>query len=93
MNSNFDYPYRRFAIRAITKNGMEYWLTDDGMGCDDSNDFTDYDDKQLLVYIERAAAQSHVDGMKEYASERKLKLRVMRVWEYPDGTYYRWKKK
>lgn len=86
--SRFDPPYRRFAIRA-KKRGEESWLTDDGQGCDDSCDFTGWDAKRLVTYVDRDEAQSHAERMREYAHNRGFRLRVMSVWEYPGGVYER----
>lgn len=85
--ARFEPPYRRFAIRATTKCGRQSWLTDDGQGCDESCDFTDWDKKRLVAYVERAAAVSHAENMRNYAKARGLRLSVRAVWEYAGGVY------
>jgi hypothetical protein len=85
---SYEPPWRRFAIRAM-RRGEESWLTDDGEGCDESCDFTDWDAKRLVNYVEKESAQSHADNMREYARERGLRLRVVPVWETAPGLFVR----
>jgi hypothetical protein len=82
----FDPPYRRFAIR-LTKKGEVFWWTDDGTGCDDAQDYTDWDPKQLVTYVHRDEAVQRVSSLREFARDRGLSLCVVPVWEYPEGRY------
>lgn len=83
---SFSHPWRRFAIR-LMKHGEVTWWTDDGTGCDDAQDNTDWDSKRLVTYVTRAEAVSHVNSLREWAKASGLSLCVMLVWEYPGGVF------
>jgi hypothetical protein len=88
--SNFEPPYRRYAIRCLHRgDGHESWFTDDGTGCDEAIDYTAWDEERLVTFVDRADAQSFVDDRTYFAQERKMTLRVMVVWEYPGGRFER----
>lgn len=84
--SNFEPPYRRFAIR-LTKDGHATWWTDDGTGCDDAFDNTEWGCPGLVAYVTRDAAISHQEALRPWARARGLSLAVVLVWEYPGGMY------
>ena len=83
---NFGPPYRRFAIR-LMKVGEVSWWTDDGTGCAEAQDNTDWDPKRLVTYVHRDEAVRHAGALRGFARERRLSLRVIPVWEYPGGVY------
>lgn len=86
MSKELESPYRRFAIR-LTKAGEVTWWTDDGTGCDEAEDDTEWDPKQLVTFVTRDEAIGRVERLRPWARARGLSLRVMPVWEYPGGVY------
>ena len=86
MSKAFKPPYRRFAIR-FTKDGDVRWWTDDGTGCDDARDYTDWDPKLLVTHVDRSDAIREVEALRSFAKARGMTVAVVPVWEYPGGVY------
>ena len=86
MSKTFEPPYRRFAIR-FTKDGNVSWWTDDGTGCDDARDYTDWDPKRLVTHGDRDHAIREVEALRKFARARGMTVAVVPVWEYPGGTF------
>jgi hypothetical protein len=86
MSKTFEPPYRRFAIR-FTKDGNVSWWTDDGTGCDDARDYTEWDPKRLVVHVDRDDAIREVEALRKFARARGMTVAVVPVWEYPGGTF------
>lgn len=80
-------PYRRFAIRFRHKDGGVMWWTDDGTGCDDARDYTEWGTEPLVTYITRGEAIRSAEGMRNFAHARSMTVAVVPVWEYPDGVF------
>lgn len=69
MSKTFEPPYRRFAIR-FTKDGNVSWWTDDGTGCDDARDYTEWDPKRLVTHGDRDHAIREVEALRKFARAR-----------------------
>jgi hypothetical protein len=87
MQFKIEAPYRRYAIRARCKDGVKLWLTDDGLGCDESLDFTSWGAAKLVTHVERPPAIFQCEQWRKWARARGMNLRVVPVWEYPGGIY------
>lgn len=83
-----DPPWKRYAIR-MTAHGEETWLTDDGTGCDDALDFTEWGIYPPVVYVHKDEAKAHARAVSAFYRNRGQRYRfdVRPVLEHPGGTY------